>query len=62
MTADQKLTKSQIDMLEIVAQFPDGIIKRDLLDICAKKKTVQDVKFEYSIKQFDLRKTKNRKA
>ena len=43
-------------MLGIVAQFPEGIVKRDLLDIATGKKTVEDVKFEYSIKKFDLRK------
>lgn len=56
MMSERALTKSEIQMLEIVAQFPEGIIKQDLFAIYNKTKTVEEVKFEYSIQKFDLRK------
>ena len=53
------LVKNQLKLLEIAAEFPEGILKRDLFLIYNNKKSVKEVKFEYSIKKFDLRKNAN---
>ena len=60
MMYEKDLTKSEIQMLIILEQFPEGILRPDLYAIYNKVKTVEEVKFEYSIQKFDLRKNANK--
>jgi hypothetical protein len=52
----RRLTKSQVKLLKILKHFPDGLKQIDLLSIYGGEKTIQEVKFEYNILQFNLKK------